>query len=101
TRAGLGTPGFMAPEQLEGEVDPRSDVYALGAVLYQIVAGRPLHGGDSLDEVLESTRRGAAVVAVDAAPELVAVSHGNGGSPGRPSCHRARPSRRGGALPRG
>ena len=50
TGAVIGTPGFMAPEQVRGEraIDARCDVFALGCVLYRCVAGAPAFAGDSL-----------------------------------------------------
>jgi serine/threonine protein kinase len=48
TGATLGTPAFMPPEQARGhfaEVDARSDVWAVGALLYATLTGKPVHGG--------------------------------------------------------
>ena len=48
----IGTPRYMAPEQIQGTpVDLRSDLFSLGMVLYEMVAGRPPFGGESIFEV--------------------------------------------------
>jgi serine/threonine-protein kinase len=54
TGLGLGTPGYMAPEQLAGDpdVDARADIYALGVVGYEILAGAPPFAGNTPQELL-------------------------------------------------
>jgi hypothetical protein len=52
----VGTPGFMPPEQAVGDdVDARSDVYALGATLYHLLAGNPPYAGSRPSEILDRT----------------------------------------------
>ncbi|MGB1016571.1 MAG: protein kinase domain-containing protein, partial [Nannocystaceae bacterium] len=49
----MGTPSYMPPEQAIGlSVDERADVYALGAILYHVLAGRPPYTGNSPVDVL-------------------------------------------------
>ena len=54
----LGTADFMAPEQAgEGSISPRTDLYALGNVLYACFASRPPFAGRTLTKVIESLRQ--------------------------------------------
>src|SRR6202008_4045020 len=47
TGAVVGTPAYMAPEQAQGDAtsDARSDIYSLGATMFELIAGRPPHVG--------------------------------------------------------
>lgn len=62
-----GSPHYLAPEQLQGgEVDARTDVYALGVVFYELLAGRKAFDGNSLETITDAVLRADAP-----APELL------------------------------
>jgi serine/threonine protein kinase/formylglycine-generating enzyme required for sulfatase activity len=67
----LGTPAYMSPEQamgMLGQVDELSDIYSLGAILYEMLTLLPPHEGPSAQAVIESVARGHVVAPRRRAP---------------------------------
>jgi len=73
TQAGtvLGTAAYLAPEQALGEqATPAADVYSLGAVLYELLTGKPPYEFDSLADLADKQRRHAIAPVRELAPDV-------------------------------
>jgi serine/threonine-protein kinase len=71
----LGTPAYMSPEQARGDVkniDERTDVYALGAVMFETLSGRPAFDGESVYAILMKIANEMPPSLSEYAPELPA-----------------------------
>ncbi len=74
TGAVLGTAGYMAPEQARGQsdLDARADVWAMGVVLYEVLAGAPPFAGVNYNDVIAQVLTRRAPRLADVAPEVPA-----------------------------
>lgn len=62
----VGTPGYIAPETLiSGKVDPRSDVYSVGALLFYLLTGKPAYEGETPMAVISKTLAGPPDISTD------------------------------------
>ena len=73
TQAGLivGTPHYMSPEQVQGkQLDPRSDVYSMGVLMYEMVVGVKPFTAPSLTAVLTAHITEIATPPIEARPDI-------------------------------
>ncbi|MFG2140366.1 protein kinase [Streptomyces sp. NPDC048650] len=71
TGVAVGTPAYLAPEQINGhETDHRTDLYAVGCLLYELLTGRPPYTGDSPFSVMHQHLAGQPVPPSQLRPEL-------------------------------
>jgi len=69
----IGSPKYMSPEQVGGHlVDPRSDIFSLGSLLYEMVTGQPAFQGANLGQLLAAIMHGAPVPPSQVRPGLPA-----------------------------
>lgn len=70
----LGTPAYISPEQILGKpVDPRSDLYSLGCILYKMASGRPPFRGETMNAVLAMHLRTAPPPLPESVPPTLAA----------------------------
>jgi serine/threonine protein kinase len=72
-KATIGSPHYMAPEQIDGEsVDYRADIYSLGATMYHMLAGQPPFTGKTLSQILMQKLSGETPCLQENCPEVLA-----------------------------